>query len=145
MTKQTNAINIKDIAQSYIFCFLDGPMSDSCVRHLAGEKVLGERPWGNAVFPTAKVGETCSMFKEYRLIRGAYGFDNLYGPVKAKDISSLRAAVKNYLGGNGTYYRYCSGVRMLKPEQQEAILAIFRRYGYTDVQDFDHYKDVVDL
>lgn len=135
----------EDVPKSFIFCFLDCPMSARCVRHRAGETVSAGTQFGTAVFPTARQGKSCSMFKELRVIRGAWGFDHLFAPVLATDIASLRADVKSYLGGNGTYSRYKLGRRLLTPEQQRDILNIFRRYGYTEETQFDHYVDVVDF
>ena len=135
----------EDVPKGYVFCFLDCPLSSRCVLHRAGETVPDGTKFGYAVFPTARQGESCSMFKELRVIRGAWGFDHLYDPVRATDIAALRAEVKGYLGGNGSYSRYKLGRRLLTPEQQRDILAIFRRYGYTEETQFDHYVDVVDF
>lgn len=145
MTDKNFDFRFEDIPRSYVFCFLDCPQSDHCVLHLAGEKVPAGTQYGSAVFPTVRQGDRCPMFKEYRVIRGAYGFDRLFAQVLATDIASLRADVKSYLGGNGTYSRYKLGRRILTPKQQADILGIFRRYGYTSVTQFDHYIDVVDF
>ena len=105
----------EDVPKGYVFCFLDCPLSSRCVLHRAGETVPDGTKFGYAVFPTARQGESCSMF------------------------------VKDYLGGNGSYSRYKLGRRLLTPEQQRGILAIFQRYGYTEETQFDHYVDVVDF
>lgn len=135
----------EDVPKGYVFCFLTCPLSARCVRHRAGEAVPDGTKFGFAVFPMARQDESCSMFKELRVIRAAWGFDHLYAPVRATDIAALRADVKDYLGGNGTYSRYKLGHRLLTPEQQRDILVIFRRYGYTEETQFDHYVDVVDF
>lgn len=145
MTDNNINFRFEDIPHGYNFCFLSCPLSDRCVRHLAGEKVPAGTKYGSAVFPTARQGEKCTMFKEIRLIHGAYGFTRLFAQVLATDIASLRADVKSYLGGNGTYSRYKLGRRILTPEQQADILSIFRSYGYTTETQFDHYIDVVDF
>jgi hypothetical protein len=49
-----------------------------------------------------------------------------------------------YLGGNGTYYRYDHGERLLTPEQQDWIINLFKQYGYTDNLEFDGDKEVYD-
>ena len=51
----------------------------------------------------------------------------------------------SYLGGNTTYYRYHNGERLLTPEQQEWIINLFRRHGYTDELRFDEYRDLYDF
>ena len=145
MTDKNIDFRFEDIPRSYVFCFLDCPQSGRCILHRAGEKVPAGTQYGPAVYPTARQGDRCTMFKEYRVIHGAYGFDRLFAQVLATDIASLRADVKNYLGGNGTYSRYKLGRRILTPEQQRDILSIFHRYGYTTVTQFDHYVDVVEF
>ena len=75
----------------------------------------------------------------------AWGFDTLFVDVKQRDASPLRSAIKDYLGGNGTYYRYHNGERLLTPEQQDHILGLFRQRGYTDNLRFDGYRDVYDF
>lgn len=134
-----------DIQPSFIYCFLDCPKAGQCVRHIAAGVVPQDKQWGSAVFPTARQGDECSMHKPYRVIKGAYGFKQLFRPVKAIDIVDLRQAVKQYLGGNGTYYRYNRGEQLLTPEQQQGVLNIFKRFGYSNVQEFDGYKNVVDF
>lgn len=65
--------------------------------------------------------------------------------MKKKDDTPLRKRVKAYLGGNTTYYRYHHGERLLTPEQQEWIIALFRRHGYTGELGFDKYLDRYDF
>ena len=145
MADNSIQFRFEDVPKGYVFCFLDCPLSARCVRHRTGETVPADMPYGTAVFPTARHGESCTMFKKLRVIRAAWGFSRLFAPVLATDIASLRADVKDYLGGNGTYSRYKLGRRLLTLEQQRDILNIFRRYGYTEETQFDHYVDVVDF
>ena len=53
--------------------------------------------------------------------------------------------MKAYLGGHGTYYRYNRGEKLLTPEQQEWILRLFTRYGYSENLSFEGYCDVMDF
>ena len=102
--------------------------------------------WGNAVYPTAKKGSQCKLYKEIRVINGAYGFKSLFSEVKQKDYTPLRDQIKDYLGGHGTFYRYNSGDKLLTPEQQQWILNLFDSYGYKKEDlAFEHYKDAIDF
>ena len=69
----------------------------------------------------------------------------LFAEAKQKDSTPLRNRVKEYLGGHGTYYRYLHGERPLMPEQQEWILNLFRRNGYTEDLCFDGYREIYDF
>ena len=78
-------------------------------------------------------------------MRGAWGFDPIFAEVKQKYSTRLRNDIKQFLGGHGTYYRYCNGSRLLTPEKQEWIVSLFRNCGYTDNLTFDYYEDVYDF
>ena len=79
------------------------------------------------------------------MIHAAYGFTPLFKEVKHKDYTLLRDKMKEYLGSHTTYYRYNSGEHKLTPEQQQWILDLFARYGYTENLTFEHYQDIVDF
>lgn len=136
---------------SWLFCFLDGcPKAEQCIRHLSSTVIPDDKTVGFAVLPTALrplQGDrgTCTHFKQIRKIRAAYGFKTLFEDVKRKDDTPLRDQLKAYLGSHGSYYRYNNGTKLLTPEQQDRILSIFRRWGYTENLQFDHYKEVYDL
>lgn len=133
------------LPQTWIYCFNDScPRSGTCLRHMSSRHIPEGADWGYAVFPNA-AGNQCSLYHEARIIRAAWGFNKLFSEVKAKDAPKLRRAVKEYLGGNGTYYQYMHGKRMLTPEQQEHIARLFRQYGYTGELEFDGYSETIDI
>lgn len=145
-TKTEMTVIREQIPASYARCFQnDCPKADSCAHFLAGKYTPEETTIGPAVYPTARKGDTCVRFKQTRVIHAAYGFKPLFAEVKKKDDGILRSRIMKYLGGNGTYYRYNSGERLLTPEQQEWIIALFRKYGYTEELRFDAYRDIIDF
>ena len=132
------------LPKDYIFCFLsECPFSKDCARFFAGQHT-GDCELGTVVLPAAMKGGKCKWFQRLRIIHGAWGFNKLFDEVKAKDAHYLRKTIKDYLGGNGTYYLYQHGNKLLTPEQQEWIKSLFRRYGYNDELEFDGYKDAYD-
>ena len=134
------------IPPSFARCFQsDCPMADTCMRFLAGKHIQEGQVRGEAVFPTARQEGGCKMYRPTRVIRAAYGFKALFAEVKKKDDTPLRGLIKAYLGGNTMYYRYHNGERLLTPEQQEWIVSLFRRHGYTEGLCFDAYRDVYDF
>jgi hypothetical protein len=50
-----------------------------------------------------------------------------------------------YLNGSSNYYRYHHGEKLLDAEQQEWIIKLFQRTGYTENLKFDHYTQVFDF
>ena len=138
--------NENDVPASWRYCFCEEcDRHEDCLRFQTGWQVPEDRTWGNAVFPTAYRRGECPHFKEIRRIHAAYGMDTLYVDVKHKDFADIRDKIKGYLGGHSTYYRYNRGERLLTPEQQEWILRLFARYGYTENLSFAHYCNVLDL
>lgn len=128
----------------YIYCFqAECPMAEQCIHFYAGQHI-GNVRIGSTVFPAARANGTCGYYKLKRTIHGAWGFRALFDEAKAKDASSLRRQIKDYLGGNGTYYRYHKGERLLTPGQQEWIISLFKRYGYSANLVFDGYRDAID-
>ncbi|MCH3985676.1 MAG: DUF6078 family protein [Prevotella sp.] len=129
----------------YQICLLsDCPMAEECIRYFAGLHIDKDEHSGFATYPTALKGSKCEYFKKKRIIQGAWGFHTIFKDVKRCDSASLHNAIKQYLGGNGTYYRYDHGERILTPEQQNWIINLFKQYGYTDNLEFDGDKEVYD-
>lgn len=142
-TNKTMTDNIT-LPKSYIFCFQsDCPKSKDCVCFFAGQH-LDDRKICTTVLPEARKDGSCEYYKKTRTINGAWGFDKLFADVKAKDAPTLRKKIKDYLGGNGTYYQFHHGIRLLSPEQQQWIISLFKHYGYTGKLKFDDYRDVID-
>ena len=134
------------VPASWPVCFVANcPLADSCLNHLAGLHLPDNLTIGPAIYPTALRDGKCGHYKKIRKIQAAWGFDTLFSDVKQRDAAPLRSAIKNYLGGNGTYYRYHNGERLLTPEQQEHILALFRQCGYSENLHFDGYREVYDF
>lgn len=134
------------IPPSFCRCFQgDCPQAGTCARFLAGRYLREGQVCGPAVYPAARTGGACTMYRQARVIRAAYGFTALFAEVKQKDSTPLRGRIKAYLGGNTTYYRYHHGEKLLSPEQQEWILGLFRRKGYTEGLRFDGYRELHDF
>lgn len=132
--------------KSYALCFLDGcKLKEQCAHYVAGQHVREDDYIGLAVFPPMlNRQEGCNRFQKLRVMHGAWGFDLLFENIKYKDAAPVRRAIKEYLGGNGTYSRYKRGLLLLTPEQQAWIINLFKEYGYTDNLQFDHYVEAID-
>ena len=143
---KTLTLTPEQIPASFARCFDSAcPQAGQCVRYLAGKHVPEGWQAGPAVYPNARKGEHCRLYKPTRVIRAAYGFKALFAEVKQKDGAPLRRYIQTYLGGMTTYYRYHHGERTLTPEQQAWIMALFRKHGYTENLAFDGYCDRYDF
>ena len=139
-------IDLRNLPKGYIFCFnSDCPLHEECLRWKVSNQMVFDELTAQVVLPhVARLGE-CAFFTKAELLRMAWGFDHLFAEVKRKDDGPLRDAMKRYLGGNGTYSRYKLGRRLLTPTQQEYIINLFRKRGYTENLVFDHYVMAFDF
>lgn len=135
------------IPPTYALCYIHScPRAHQCMRYRAMALIAPTQKAGVCILPHALDHDGhCEYYREYREIKAAYGFTELLSNVKAKDATPLRVAIKQYLGGHGSYYRYHRGERLLTPQQQEWILSQFRELGYTHSLDFDHYVTTYDF
>lgn len=134
------------LPRSWAHCFKETcEQKENCLRHLTGASLPADKLFGMAVYPTAGTGGTCPFFREARTMNGAWGFASLFRNVKEKDHAQLRRRMKEYLGSNGTYYKYEHGTLFLTPAQQAWILALFREFGYEEGLAFEHYETTVDF
>ena len=132
---------------SFALCFnLQCPRQTTCLRYQAAKQIGENHKVGLSIYPTAlQPNGECAYFRNSAPIKHAYGFRKLFSQVKQKDAESLRHTIKQYLGGHGTYYRYNRGEKQLTPIQQESILNIFQKYGYTESLIFDEYTTTYDF
>ena len=134
------------VPSGYTLCFNDScPLSQQCLRHLAGKHVPGHFTKGMSVYPNAYADGQCDHFKQIRVVRAARGFGDILAKVRRNDYSPMRSRLIKILGSGGTFYRYRNGERLLMPEQQEAIRQIFRNFGYDDNVQFNGFVTVYDF
>ena len=133
------------VPKNYLVCFLsDCPMAKECIRHFASLYTDPNTHFGFAIYPSALKDGKCKYFRKNQIIQGRWGFQTLFMNVRQSDYAGLHYVIKEYLGGNGTYYKYHHGKRLLTPEQQDWIINLFKQYGYTDNLEFDGTKEIYD-
>lgn len=139
-------IDYSKYPKTYLHCFIaECNKKETCAHYIASQHLRKDDVMGNAVFPRAlQSNDGCKYYKQLKTFTAAWGFDKLFENVKYKDMSAIRKAIKEYLGGNGTYSRYKRGERLLTPVQQNWIINLLKNYGYTENLQFDHYADTVD-
>lgn len=139
-------LTLEQIPYTFSRCFQsDCPQADTCAHFLASKFIIKGQVSGPAIYPTSRLNGTCVCYKQTGIIHAAYGFKALFAEIKKKDEKPIRDRIKKYLGGNTAYYRYHHGKRLLSPDQQEWILALFRQQGYTEELHFDRYRDIYDF
>lgn len=137
----------RQLSHAWIYCFNEHcPQHNECIRFISGKYVDDTKDAGSAVFPNAcRDGRKCKLFKQARVVTFAWGFKKLFYNVRQRDAATLRLNLKAFLGSHGTYYNYANGRCKLTPEQQQGVLNIFRKKGYTENLEFDHYVEEPDF
>ncbi len=137
----------RQLSHAWIYCFNEHcPQHDECIRFISGKYIDDTKYAGSAVFPNAcRDGRKCKLFKQARVVTFAWGFKKLFYNVRLRDAATLRLNLKAFLGSHGTYYNYANGRCKLTPEQQQGVLNIFRKKGYTENLEFDHYVEEPDF
>lgn len=134
------------VPSPYALCFNSScPLSQQCLRFLAGSHVPDNLTWGTSIYPNAYADGKCDHFKQTRIVRAAKGFGDILANVRRSDYRAMRHRLQKCLGTGGTFYRYRNGEKLIMPEQQEAIRQIFRSYGYDDNVKFNAYVTVYDF
>lgn len=136
------ALELKNIPWGYEICFNnDCQLREKCLHYQAGLLIPQDRLGGPAVYPAAWKNGECQRFSEYKLIKKAWGFSQLYKNVPRYQKTEARKCVMSYFsGGCGPYYRYHHGENKLSPAQQADIMDILSQFGSTDGLAFDHYE-----
>lgn len=143
---ETMLFNYADAPKSWYNCFNAAcPKAGECMHFMTGKNVPADVTLGNAIYPNACKNGECRFFKQIRMMRGAYGFNTMLNDLKRKDEELLRGMITDYLGSNTTYYKFNRGEKLLTPEQQEWILALFRKYDYTGDKEFEGYRYIYDF
>lgn len=146
-TAMITEFDFRNVPAGYQLCFnSECPKKDECLRYLAGQHLSDNNDWGPAIYPNIKIGEKgCRFYRTEQPKRMAWGFDKLFEEVKRKHSSILHNALHVYLNSKSNYYRYHHGELLLSPKQQEWIIKLFKKYGYTENLEFDHYVYAYDF
>ncbi|MBQ6065057.1 MAG: hypothetical protein IJK87_15745 [Prevotella sp.] len=140
------SFDFDSVPSGYALCFNNScPLSDQCLRHLAGEHVPTQLTRGASVYPNAYANGKCKHFKQVRIVNAARGFGDILANVRRNDYPAMRQRLLKCVGTGGTFYRYRNGERLLMPEQQDAIRKVFRDFGYDDNVQFNGYVTVYDF
>lgn len=132
----------QNIPAGWAICFLTGcRRKQECLRYQAGLNLPDDVETREAVVPSVLKKERCPRFLKTETEHVAYGFTRIFYDVKSRHIADMRSAIRAYLGGRGTYYRYLHGEQALMPEQQQWIRRLFADYGYPGKVEFDRYED----
>ena len=135
--------DFKQVPPHWPLCYVAAcGRKDECMRYQACLWAPKGQVRHPCVLPTVTQRKQCPQFHPIQKMRVAVGFRYIFNKVLAKDIADMRSQMRVYLGNKSAFYDYRKGKRPLVPRQQDWIVQLFRRYGYTHEVEFDAYKDI---
>lgn len=144
MTENTTAG--MQIPFDYVLCLNDMcPKADICLRWVAAQNVTKETKKITIVNPQSiaeQEGE-CEHFRSCTKVLFAKGFMALINGLTQLQLPNVTSALIRRFSQR-TYYRIRKGERLLSPQEQKEVIAIFRRYGANDPITFDQYIEDYD-
>ena len=134
--------NYKDVPRSYLHCLnAQCGRSGDCLRFLAGLHVSKEVLSFSIINPACVSDvEVCLYFQSNGLTRFALGISRLYDCLPHRDAVRIRDILFKALKRN-TYYRIANRERLIRPEEQDLIRAVFEKEGNGAEVVFDEYVD----
>lgn len=140
------------LPQGYAFCLYDEcPQAGQCLRHALGQDVPAETTYIHILSPAAArkaaARGSCSHFRPIETCRFGRGIERLLKQVEklpCHTAHALRNAIYGYFGRN-KFYRIRHGERLVLPEEQEEIAALFRKAGIEEAPCYDEYIEQYDF
>lgn len=134
------------IPNGYTLCSrTDCPCSDTCLRNVAYRNITPDVERITIFNPhILDVSQApCSNFKEYRIVRNAYGFEGIYRQIPNENKKQFFLDIPGTLS-ESTYYRMKRGAHTISPSLQEEIIQAAISRGASTPLEFDAYKDEID-
>ena len=83
------AFKYGNVPSNITYCFTEPcPMKDKCIHYLSALYKNEETDRGDAIFPNALKNGKCKYFAPLRVVKMAWGFDNLFAEMKGKKQTS---------------------------------------------------------
>lgn len=147
-------IQLQDVPRAYTYCFagLDKcPQCGTCLRAIAA-RLLGQG--GNQQPQTLHAVNpcyvdrlpdlsACPLYRPDTPVRFARGMMHLFDDVPVKLASVVRARVVACFSSERYFYLSRNGKRLISPEEQERIAAVFRDMGLDEAPCFDGYEQTL--
>ena len=138
---ETNNFNPTKVPTDYALCLnRKCPLASSCLRQLVEQCVTNTSEFWTIVSPKRIASQQgdCAYYRSSVKVQFAKGFVDILGNLQNKQTKYVIARLIN-LFSRRTYYRIRKGERLLSPDEQQKVLAIFKEYGANGSLEFDSY------
>ena len=139
-------IDFNDIPKNYLYCTHNKcPRHSKCLRYQAALCIPQTTPYYSAVNPNHIAGNetNCTFFSPFRTVLFASGMDHLLDNIRHAMAVTIRKEMYSLMGRN-MYYRIRNKERLLHPDEQKQIAAIFSKHGIKFKPAFDKYIEKYD-
>ena len=139
-------IDFNDIPKNYLYCTHNKcPRHSKCLRYQAALCIPQTTPYYSAVNPNHIAGNetNCTFFSPFRTVLFASGMDHLLDNIPHAMAVTIRKEIYSLMG-RSMYYRIRNKERLLHPEEQKQIAAIFIKHGIKYEPTFDIYIEKYD-
>ena len=139
-------IDFNDVPENYLYSTYNKcPRRNECLRHQATLRIPQNVPDFRTVNPNHIIGNenNCSFFKPYRTSRFACGIDHILDNIPYSTAVIIRKELYSLMG-RSMFYRIRNKERMLHPDEQKQIIAVFLKHGIENKPEFDQYIDLFD-
>lgn len=133
MNNEEQEIVFREKAASYIVCFIDQcPLRQECLRWLVGQHVNPSLTTYKSVNPRNPEhgGEQCKMFRKKVRVMMKRGFKNMYHDMPGHLESVIRSLLITKWGRKH-YFEMRKGDRLITPSQQDDVVRICKKCGWT--------------
>ena len=139
-------IDFNDIPKNYLYCTHNKcPRHNKCLRYQATLCMPQTLPYYSVVNPSHITGNenNCTFFKPFRTSLFASGMDHLLDNIPHATAVIIRKEIYSLMG-RSMYYRIRNKERLLHPEEQKQIAAIFIKHEIKYEPTFDIYIEKYD-
>lgn len=139
-------IDFNDAPKNYLYCnHSKCPRRNKCLRYQAMLAIPQDTPYYTAINLNYITGneDNCTFFNPFRTSLFASGIDHLLDNIPHATAIAIHKDIYSLMGRN-IYYRIRNKERLLHPEEQKQIAAIFLKHGIKFKPVYDKYIEKYD-
>lgn len=148
-------IFLQDIPKDYVYCFAGKdtcPKAGTCLRAIAA-KLLTEsqepQPHSlntvNALYlEQLPDSSLCTLYRSNEPVRYAKGMTQLFEELPLKQAHAVRLSVMRCFSCESIFYHSRKGARLISPQEQQAIIKVFRSTGLDITPKFDEFEYIIE-
>lgn len=124
-------IDFSSMPKGYKLCFNDKCLlAQKCLRHIAIEQIKDSAEVFQVINHFKFEGMSCKYFVCSENVSIAYGMKGAFENILVSDAKKIRIELIE-LFGQAEFYRRKNAEKPISPDEQEQIINIFAKFGYT--------------